>query len=313
MASTQAQGPALRKDERARALDLTGEALALSERLPEMVAQAQAIAATLIFGWHGRKRAGTGETFWQFRPFSSGEPAMRVDWRRSARDDDLYVRETEWEAAQTMWLWPDCSASMNFASSLSPALKRDRAIVLSLALSDILVRGGERVGLLGNGRPLNVSHTAERLAMRLLRAGGLSRSTGDLPHIDDIRQNSIVILCSDFLDPPQTLEPWLRRIADAGARAHLIQIIDPAEEAFPYSGRTVFVDPETGERIDFQQASRIRDAYREGLHAHRRRLQGTCRKLGWSFVLHHTDRSPTEPLLLLLGRLMPGAIAWETQ
>ena len=69
-------------------------------------------------------------------------PSTAIDWRRSASSDHVYVREREWEAAHTLWLWPDLSESMDFKSPLSVTSKRDRAIVLTLALADLLVRGG---------------------------------------------------------------------------------------------------------------------------------------------------------------------------
>src|SRR5215831_7756020 len=93
-----------------------GEAHTLAATIPRLILEARRVAATVIHGLHGRRRAGSGENFWQYRRFVSGEPAQRVDWRRSARDDHLYVREQEWEAAHTIWLWPDRSASMAFAS-----------------------------------------------------------------------------------------------------------------------------------------------------------------------------------------------------
>ena len=92
----------------------SGEARTLAESMPRLILEARRIAATVIHGLHGRKRAGPGENFWQYRRFLSGEPARRVDWRRSARDEHLYVREQEWEAAHTVWLWPDRSPSMVF-------------------------------------------------------------------------------------------------------------------------------------------------------------------------------------------------------
>ena len=54
--------------------------------------------------WQAPRRAG--ESFWQYRRFVSGEPSQNVDWRRSARDDHLYVREQEWEAAHTVGFGP---------------------------------------------------------------------------------------------------------------------------------------------------------------------------------------------------------------
>ena len=133
---------------------------------------------SVMHGVHGRRRAGPGETFWQFRPFMSGEPAARIDWRRSARDDRVYVREREWEAAHTIWIWIDRSASMAFVSELAPGPKIERAVVLGLAARRSLVRGGERVGLIGLTRPLATRGMIERFAEaialdeRFARRGG---------------------------------------------------------------------------------------------------------------------------------------------
>src|SRR5262245_36392058 len=79
----------------------TGRALRLLTAIPRLVLEARRVAASVFHGLHGRRRAGPGENFWQYRRFMSGEPASRVDWRRSGRDDHLYVREREWEAAHT--------------------------------------------------------------------------------------------------------------------------------------------------------------------------------------------------------------------
>src|SRR5438045_8254232 len=135
----------------------TGAGRQLSATMPRLILEARRVAATVIHGLHGRRRAGSGENFWQYRRFISGEPASRVDWRRSARDDHLYVREREWEAAHTVWIWPDRSPSMAFASSLGTGSKLDRALVIGFALGHLLVQGGERIGIPGLMR-----RTAER-------------------------------------------------------------------------------------------------------------------------------------------------------
>src|ERR1700754_3162202 len=114
----------------------TGAGRQLSATMPRLILEARRVAATIIHGLHGRRRAGTGENFWQFRRFMSGEPAARVDWRRSARDDHLYVREREWEAAHTVWLWADRSPSMAFASPRIEHSKLDRALIVSFALAE---------------------------------------------------------------------------------------------------------------------------------------------------------------------------------
>src|SRR6188768_1185476 len=131
----------------------TGEARSLSASMPRLILEARRVASTVIHGLHGRRRAGTGENFWQFRRFVSGEPAQNVDWRRSARDDHLYVRELEWEAAHTVWLWPDRSPSMAFASKQARDSKLERGLIVTFALAELLVAGGERVGVPGLMNP----------------------------------------------------------------------------------------------------------------------------------------------------------------
>ena len=93
-----------------------------------------------------RRRAGPGETFWQFRHYDQNDSVTGIDWRRSASSDNLFVREREWEAAHTVWLWVDLSPSMRFRSSLTKSSKESRAVVLALAMTELLSRGGERIG-----------------------------------------------------------------------------------------------------------------------------------------------------------------------
>ncbi len=273
------------------------EAKGVAGGLPDLLIEARRVAATVIAGWHGRRVAGRGETFWQFRPFIPGEAASSVDWRRSARDDHVYVREKEWEAAHMVWLWADLSNSMAFRSKLSTVAKRDRALVLLLALAELLAAAGERVGLLGESDPLLSRNAAERLADFLARAEPRRPDTRTLRRFTD------VVLISDFLDPLAETEETLDTIVRSGARAHLVQVVDPIEEIFPYSGRTEFIDPESGLRYVVGRAEQYREDYRNRLAALRERLSLICRRLDWSFLIHRTDRPATEPLLALHARL----------
>ena len=163
------------------------EAKGVAGGLPDLLIEARRVSATVIAGWHGRRVAGRGETFWQFRPFTPGEAAASVDWRRSARDEQhLFVREKEWEAAHMMWLWADLSASMDFRSRLATATKRDRALVLLLALTELLAAAGERVGLLGESDPILARNAAERIARFLARARAAKPDTRALRRFTDV-------------------------------------------------------------------------------------------------------------------------------
>ncbi|GJD57195.1 DUF58 domain-containing protein [Methylobacterium dankookense] len=273
-------------------------AVALAARMPHLILEARRVSSLLAHGLHGRRRAGPGESFWQFRPFVTGEAAARIDWRRSARDDRLYVREREWEAAHNIWLWIDRSASMGFASELAAAPKVERALVLGLALADAFVEGGERVGLLGLTRPTASRKIVERMAQALVGdEAGLSQ---DLPPRAEPGRFDEVILLSDFLTPPERVAASVREIAGRGSRGHLVLVADPIEETFPFAGQAVLHDLESGFSLDIGDAGAWGTAYRERIAAHRDALGGIVRDAGWTLTLHRTDRPASEAALRLM-------------
>lgn len=283
-------------------LALEREAVGLVDRMPELLMEADRIASTVAHGIHGRRRAGPGETFWQFRQYQQGEGAQLVDWRRSASSDHLFVREREWEAAHTLYLWPNMSASMNFKSHLSQTSKANRALVLMLGATELLVRGGERVALLGLTQPTASRRATQKLAEALVMNAGAQTATSEPPSAR-LTRFSTVILFSDFLDPIDKVRETIEALGAAGATGHLVQVLDPAEETLPYAGRTEFLSPDGSQRWIADRAESLRDRYRARLLAHRAAIQEIAHRLGWSFLVHHTDRPASEPLLSLLMRL----------
>ena len=222
----------------------TGSARSLAATMPRLILEARRVAATMIHGLHGRRRAGPGENFWQYRRFMSGEPAHRVDWRRSARDDHLYVREREWEAAHTVWIWPDRSPSMAFASRNGGDTKLDRALVVAFALAEILVEGGERIGMPGLMRPTASRAVIEKMAEAIVHDRAERAS---LPPSFAPSPLAEVVLLSDLWSPIGEVQATLAQLSASGANGHVVQIVDPAEETFPYSGRIEFFEPEGGD------------------------------------------------------------------
>jgi len=275
------------------------EAKGLAAGLPDLLVEARRVASVVAAGWHGRRTSGRGETFWQYRQFMPDDTTTGIDWRRSARDHHLYVRETEWEAAHTIWLWVDLTASMDTRSRLAPVTKRDRAIVILLALAELLSKAGERVGLLGVGNPILSRNGAERIAEYLSRLDG----NGSAPDAHNLRRLSDLVMIGDFFDPLDEVEKTLEPIARSGTRAHLLQVVDPIEETFPFAGRVEFRDPETGGAHVLARTELHRGEYERLLAAHRDRLMRICRRLDWTFLVHRTDRPATDPLLALDARL----------
>ena len=261
--------------------------------VPDLLVEARRITNTVIAGWHGRRKRGIGENFWQFRPYVEGDAVARIDWRRSARDNHTYVRDREWEAAHTVWLWADPSPSMLYRSGSAMASKESRALVLVLAMAEILSRSGERIAWPGLTDPFAARNGAERLAAHLAHAAELPVR----PDLSSIRRHSDIVIASDFLDPPDELKAWLEVLTRHGVRAHLIEVSDPAEEAFPYAGRTEFSDPETGDRLTAGRAEAVRDDYRRVYAARRQQLAAWASRQGWSYTLNHTDRLASEALV----------------
>ncbi|WP_334174706.1 DUF58 domain-containing protein [Pseudoxanthobacter sp.] len=276
-------------------------ARALAASLPDLIIAARRVAASIAPGWHGRRRAGAGEGFWQFRPFLSGEPAHRVDWRRSARDEHLYVREREWEAPHTLWLHADLSASMAYRSPLAAVTKRERAVLLLLALAELAGRAGEKVGLAGLTPAIAHRHASERLALAL--AAAPEDAAGTLPPPAAFGPGHDLVLIGDFLDPVESLAAFLSAAAGRGVQGTLVQVLDPSEESFPFDGRTEFRDPETDLRLTAGRAEDWRAGYRQRLEAHRAALGAAVRAAGWTLIVHHTDRPASEALIALHGAL----------
>ncbi len=278
------------------------EAERLAAVLPPLLVQADRVAATVAQGVHGRRRVGQGETFWQFRRYQPGDPVRGIDWRQSAKSRHVFVRETEWEAAQSVWLWRDASPSMRFRSRRELPDKVDRAALLTLALAALLVRGGEQIALLGDGHwPSSGRPALNRIAITLERGDG-GDGTG-LPAFEMLPRHGHVAWFGDFLAPLDQTRQLIGQFAARGVSGHIVQVLDPAEAALPYRGRVRFegLEGEAGTLIG--RAEQARDEYVERMTSHQAALAQLCRAAGWSFAVHHTDRSPEAALLRLYGAL----------
>ncbi len=270
-------------------------------RLPPLLVAAERVAATVAQGVHGRRRVGQGETFWQFRQYQAGDAASRIDWRESAKTERLYVRETEWEAAQSVWLWRDASASMDWTSGPSLPTKRRRADLLLLALAALLIRGGERVTLMGSGQlPANGRAVLTRLAATTEREG---QAKANLPAFESLPRHGQIVMIGDLLAPLPEIHALVSRFSGSGIRGHLVQVLDPAEETLPFDGRVRFEGLEGEEALLLSRVETVRDEYLDRLQRHRDGLAAIARAAGWSFGMHGTDRPPHTALLALYGAM----------
>ena len=273
------------------------QAEVLAAGLPALLVAAERVAATVSQGVHGRRRVGQGETFWQYRPYEWGDPLQLVDWRQSARSDRVFVRELEWEAAQSVWFWRDASKSMTYQSGESVPEKGNRTDVLLLALAVLLVRAGERIALLGSEQ---MPASGRRALLGMVDAlENIPETEESLPAPQMVPRHGRVVLIGDFLSPLDDIHDRLQRFADQGVAGHIVQVLDPAEETLPFDGRVEFQGLEGEGKIMIGRVETVRQAYREELEAHIDGLRALTRSFGWTFTQHITDRPPEATLLAL--------------
>jgi uncharacterized protein (DUF58 family) len=280
---------------------LQSDAEQLAAPLPPLLVEAERIAATVVQGVHGRRRVGTGEAFWQFRRYGPEDPASAIDWRQSAKSQHLFVRENEWEAAESVWFWRDASPSMNYRSDLSKQTKVERATLLVLALASLLVRAGERIALLGESFPPASGRVPLRRIAHTLTTK--IESAGDLPPETNLPRYAKVIVIVDCIAPIDSIANFVTRHSGRGVSGHILQVLDPVEEDLPFSGRIRFEGIEDARDLTFGRTENIRTAYRDRLAAHRAAIADVTGRHGWTFSMHRTDRSASAALLALYGAL----------
>jgi uncharacterized protein (DUF58 family) len=279
---------------------------ALGAALPPLVIAADRVASTVLQGVHGRRRAGQGDAFWQFRPFLPGDATGRIDWRQSAKSDRVFIRETEWEAAQTICLWSDASRSMEWVFAPGRPTTRDRADLLIAALAALALRGGERVRLIGG--PAR-SHSGRAGLTAVVEGLSQVAKSGALPSPDpDLPRHARVVLIGDFMSPLDEIHSAVSALAAWPVEGHLVQVLDPDEATLgegnrAYAGRVLF--EWGGGQVLVPRVEEARPVYLERLARHREGIAAIAAAAGWGFMTHHIDQPPQAALMALWQALGP--------
>jgi len=282
---------------------LRKKAEGLAVGLPPLLVSAERVAATVMQGVHGRRRVGQGETFWQYRRYGPGDSAAQIDWRQSARSRHVYVRETEWEAAQTVWLWADSSDSMEYRSLPALPTKLERAQLLLLALAVMLMRGGERFALLGSG----IAPSTGRAALYRLTDTLVSNTTEmrHLPMAESLPRSAQVVLIGDFLESVSQVREAVLGLAAQGIGGQIVHLLDPAEIELPFAGRVRFQGAEGEEDSLVNRVEAVRPDYQSRIEGHQAAIREIAQTAGWGVIGHRTDATAESCLLSLYLALAP--------
>ena len=156
---------------------------------------------------------------------------------------------------------------------------------MTFALAELLVAGGERVGIPGLMNPTASRNVIDKMAQAMLHddAARLSLPPSFVPSA-----LAEIVVLSDFWSPIDEIRTMLAGLSASGAHGTLIQIVDPAEESFPYSGRIEFVEPEGGGVITAGRAERWARDYVARVALHRDQIRSETDKLDWLFSTHTT-------------------------
>ena len=283
---------------------ISTKAQQLAQQFPPLMLAADRVAATVSQGLHGRRKVGQGETFWQFKPYQPGDSRHQIDWRQSAKSTNskaLYLKQNEWEACESVWLWSDRSRSMDYTSHVQYPEKSERSLLLTLALAALLMRSGEQVAWFsGDNKPASGRMAFNRMCFKQFET---SSTDLNLPQLAPLPRFAKVILFSDFLSPIQDIQKLLSTLSAKGIQGHLIKISDPAETDWPFKGRMHFIDPETRIEKRIGQATNLTKEYQQAYTEHSEKLMNMTRSYGWCYHAHSTSKSPEHALLSLYQSL----------
>ena len=261
----------------------------LSNKIASLYVKADRIANTIWEGMHNRNKDGLGDNFWQFRKYEYGDPAHLIDWKKTAKSNETFIQEKELQTLQNFVIWRDTSKSMNFRSSESIDTKLYRANLFTLALTIILSKSGENIVLNGLKSKLLKGGNAVNFVSNQINEKVID-SYKSSPNVNEIKNNSDVILIGDFLNNIIETEKTIKELSNRGINGIIIQILDPAERFFPYKGRINFNGLEGEQNILIGKAESVRNDYKKAIKIHIEKLEKLTTSYSWKYILDNSDQ-----------------------
>ena len=261
----------------------------LSNKIPSLYVKADRIANTIWEGIHNRNKDGLGDNFWQFRKYEYGDPAHLIDWKKTAKSNETFIQEKELQTLQNFVIWRDTSKSMNFRSSESIDTKLYRANLFTLALTIILSKSGENIVLNGLKSKLLKGGNAVNFVSNQINEK-VTDSYKSSPNVNEIKNNSDVILIGDFLNNIIETEKTIKELSNRGINGIIIQILDPAERLFPYKGRINFNGLEGEQNILIGKAESVRNDYKKAIKIHIEKLEKLITSYSWKYILDNSEQ-----------------------
>jgi len=277
----------------------------LPKAMKEFEVALKKMVATRIVGHYQSLFRGKGLEFDAYRNYlPSTDDAGRIDWKASARANELLIREYIEERDVQVFFVIDVSSSMVFGSS--EKIKNEYALEMIAALANLILKAGDRVGfLIFNDKivKLRMPAPGQRQFFILSKAllnpeiygGGydlrnvLKFLSGALPS-----GVSLVLIISDFIGP----RDWSRelRILNKKVETVGIMISDPRDRILPDDAQQVVVGDPFSDRTELIDPSLIKARYEKYAQQQEAEIINSFKEAGCDFLKLSTDKSFIIPL-----------------
>ncbi|MBK8165561.1 MAG: DUF58 domain-containing protein [bacterium] len=271
----------------------------LAGQLGRLDLVARLVVEGFLLGLHKSPYHGFSAEFAEYRQYIPGEPVANMDWRAFAKSDRHYLKVFTEETNLRATILVDCSASMDFRGEPRRPDKKRYAAYLAAALSYLLLRQNDAVGLITFDQAPLASVPARSLRRQFFQVlkvlddlpPGTGTDLGAVLHqvAERVPRRGLVILLSDLMDDPARIVDGLKHFRHRGHEVIVFQILDPREIDLDYRGEVEFESlEEPGLRVRLEPAH-VREAYRERFEAWRAHVRRECRRQRVDLVEITTD------------------------
>jgi uncharacterized protein (DUF58 family) len=257
-------------------------------RLGRLDLVARLVVEGFLTGLHKSPYHGFSAEFAEYRQYIPGEPVANMDWRVYAKTDRHYLKVFTEETNLRAHILVDCSASMDFTGDDKRPSKKTYASYLAAALSYLLLKQNDAVGLVTfDEAPL--AHVPARSMRRQLfqvlkilddLPEGRGTRLGEVLHrvAEQVHRRGLILLMTDLMDDPERILAGLKHFRHKGHEVVVFQILDPREVDLDFDGEVEFEAMEDpGRRVRLEPAH-MRDGYRDRFETWRRTLRSECRR-----------------------------------
>ncbi len=259
-----------------------------------------------LFGTGARtaNRSGAGEDFFQYREYGFGDDTRQIDWRQSARGDDIFIREHERLLPHLVYLDCDTSPAMQFNSRPGLPTKAYAAQRLLLAAAQLLMQGESKVASLrASSAPVNSNGSTRKNNLTELAHEICTAHDNAIPPLPTLKPHSFLLLASDFRQGAAAWHDFITRASVMGLSGACVQMLDPVEHEFPFYGRVRLESAENDDTAVIPSADIVRPIYLERMAREQTAMEQHCRRHGWFWLSLTTDQAPRVQLSQLLQML----------